>query len=534
MIPNPKVTLDDIAAQAGVSVAAVSQVLSGKGRISEATRERVLAVVEQLSYKPDRAAQALARRRASAVELAGASDVGMPPTRRKGRDLVASAILSLMHPEELRDALRMEARQLEEEGCDLAAWLPALDAANAAPLRRSRLHTLYLELANAPARPGFSYCEPSSLEEIRAARPAGPRARQLSLTRDVLRDRALGAWQGRVVGCVLGRPVESGWSKSQMLEYLRCAGSLPVEDYIPRVIPAPPGLEPNPAAGGAFRGEIGGAPADDDTDYTILAGHLLEEYGIAFTTANVATEWLSHLAYFNTYTAERAALRNLALNIPPEEAAFTVNPCREYIGARIRADMYGMACPGLPELAAELAYRDAILSHTRNGIYAAMFMAATLAWCYVTADVAEAVRAGLSEIPANCRLAEAIRDVLSLCAETPDWEIAYDRLILKLGGYHPVHSINNTAWLVLALLAGRGDFDATMNVAICCGFDTDCNAANAGAVVGLMRGAGAIAPKWLVPLVDSLRSLIAGCPELPISEAAARTAALAERTLLSH
>jgi ADP-ribosylglycohydrolase len=354
----------------------------------------------------------------------------------------------------------------------------------------------------------------------------------VALTQTALESRALGAWQGRVVGCVLGRPVESGWSKSQMLDYLRLGGSLPLDNYIPRVIPAPAGLEPNPAAGGAFRGEIGGAPADDDTDFTILAGHLLEEYGLGFTTANVATEWLSHLTLFNVYTAERAVYRNLTMNVPPEEAAHLLNPAREFIGARIRADLYGFVCPGLPEQAATLAYRDAVLSHTKNGVYAAMFMAATLAWCYVTTDVAEAVRVGLSEIPANCRLAETIRDVLALHAETEDWEIAYDRLILKLGGYHPVHAINNTAWLVLALLEGAGDFDATVATAIMCGFDTDCNAANAGAVVGLMRGAGAIAPKWTAPLRDSLRSLIAGCPELPITEAAARTARLAERTLL--
>lgn len=531
MNQKPRVTLEDIAGQAGVSVAAVSQVLSGKGRIGDATRQRILSVVEELAYTPDRAAQALARRNVSTVDSSDANGHGGAPKRKKGMDAAVFAVLSLLPLDELQETLGMELRQLEEEGYDVAHQHARFEATRGTP-RRAALQALYSELTAAQPRADFPYCEPSSLAEIRAARPAGPRAVRVALTQAALAARALGAWQGRAAGCVLGRPVEMGWSKNQIVEYLRLGNCLPLDNYIPRVIPAPEGLEPNPAAGGAFRGEIGGAPADDDIDYTILAGHLLEEHGLNFTTAQVANEWLSHLALFNTFTAERAAYRNLTMNVLPEEAARVLNPGREFIGARIRADMYGFACPGLPELAASLAYRDAVLSHTKNGVYAAMFMAATLAWCYATTNITEAVRVGLSEIPADCRLAETVRDVIALRAETGDWELAYDRLILKLGGYHPVHAINNTAWLVLALLEGAGDFDRTVATAVMCGFDTDCNAANAGAVVGLMHGANAIPTKWIAPLQDSLRSLIAGCPELPITEAAARTAGLAEKTLL--
>lgn len=51
MTTKPK--LETVAKQAGVSVATVSQVLRGTGRISEATRKKVLQVAKSLHYVPD-------------------------------------------------------------------------------------------------------------------------------------------------------------------------------------------------------------------------------------------------------------------------------------------------------------------------------------------------------------------------------------------------------------------------------------------------------------------------------------------------
>ena len=63
MMAPARVTLEDIAQRAGVSTAAVSQALSGKGALSQATRERILQVVEELSYQPDKVAQSQPGRR---------------------------------------------------------------------------------------------------------------------------------------------------------------------------------------------------------------------------------------------------------------------------------------------------------------------------------------------------------------------------------------------------------------------------------------------------------------------------------------
>jgi DNA-binding LacI/PurR family transcriptional regulator len=54
-------TLGAVAARAGVSAATVSNALNGTGRLSEATRQRVLAAARELGYAPASTARALAR-----------------------------------------------------------------------------------------------------------------------------------------------------------------------------------------------------------------------------------------------------------------------------------------------------------------------------------------------------------------------------------------------------------------------------------------------------------------------------------------
>lgn len=54
------VTIDDIAEELGISKTTVSRALSGKGRISEKTRDRVLAYIKKSGYRPNYIAKSLA------------------------------------------------------------------------------------------------------------------------------------------------------------------------------------------------------------------------------------------------------------------------------------------------------------------------------------------------------------------------------------------------------------------------------------------------------------------------------------------
>ena len=64
-----RVTIRDIALRAGVSKGAVSYALNGRPGVSDDTRDRILAIAEELGWYPNRAARALSAARADACGL---------------------------------------------------------------------------------------------------------------------------------------------------------------------------------------------------------------------------------------------------------------------------------------------------------------------------------------------------------------------------------------------------------------------------------------------------------------------------------
>ncbi|HEX2159790.1 MAG TPA: ADP-ribosylglycohydrolase family protein, partial [Actinomycetes bacterium] len=275
------------------------------------------------------------------------------------------------------------------------------------------------------------------------------------------------------------------------------------------------------------RGRIRFVARDDDIDYTILGLHILETHGFGFGPRDVAAEWLDHLPFTKTYTAERVAYRNLVLGLHPPESATYRNPYREWIGAQIRADIWGYVSPGRPRQAATLAFRDATVSHTANGIYGEMWSAALIAACFTAPDLAGALASSLAHIPSRSRLAEALGQVLDLHASGLSWPEARDAIEARYGHYSWVHTINNAAVVAAGLLWGAGDFARTVGLVVQAGWDTDSNGATAGSVYGALHGARALPPAWVEPLGDLVRSAIVGFDNSRISDLAERTLRLA-------
>jgi LacI family transcriptional regulator len=64
-----RVTISDVAREAGVSLMTVSRVVNGKEEISPTTRQRVLDVIEQMGYRPSGIARGLATQRTGTLGL---------------------------------------------------------------------------------------------------------------------------------------------------------------------------------------------------------------------------------------------------------------------------------------------------------------------------------------------------------------------------------------------------------------------------------------------------------------------------------
>lgn len=316
----------------------------------------------------------------------------------------------------------------------------------------------------------------------------------------------------------------------------RATGNWPLNDWFSARGVPPEVLAAHPwnrrSAPTSLAENIDGMPEDDDLNYPLLGLLLLQRHGKGFTTADVARLWLDELPAGRTFTAERIAYRNLLLGLEPPATATHHNPFREWIGALIRADVHGWTNPGDPAAAAAQAYRDAVLTHTGNGVYAALFIAAATAEAATgRADVHTALRAGLAVVPPRSRLAEAVRLGIRAASDEADFDLVVDRLHARFGHYHWVHAIPNTALIAAALTHADGDFTRSVCRAVSGGWDTDSNGATAGALAALVAGSpGALPHRWTAPLKNRLATTVPGFDGIGFDTLAHLTAQEAARS----
>lgn len=419
-----------------------------------------------------------------------------------------------------------EVRQRRESGYDVDAFV---EAANQLALDDDA-GVLALVDAMATARRGpWPWHEPDDLPGIVASLPKAPPPAGVNI--GAYPDQVAAAWLGRIAGCNLGKPVEWGdhWTVEHIADYLRLANAYPLVDYVPVLDPMPDRFELNETSAGSVRGQIDGSARDDDIDYSILALHLLETHGADLTPTAVGEAWTRLLPLRQTMSAERAAYLNLARGRTPPEVARYRNPYREWIGAQIRGDVYGYVHPGDPWAAARLAYQDASLSHTGNGLYGGMWAAALVAAAFTAGTARDAVEVSLQVVPPRSRLADAITTVLQLHDDGLDWQTARARIGDRYGHYTWVHSVNNAAVVVLGLLWSDGDFTTAVGRTVMSGLDTDSNAATVGSVAGILAGTTGLPDRLITPLHDRTRSALFGFDNSRISDLAQRTVALRDR-----
>lgn len=429
--------------------------------------------------------------------------------------------------------LETEYRQCTQEGRDIRqldeSFARLQSADNNDRMWQTQAQALLDKTITLPLKPGYPYHEPSDLEGILKARPQNrPELPHLALDKASLQDKVYGAWLGRCCGCLLGKPVE-GWHTARLWGFLRDSGQEPFQDYLSAEVAEEVKQKYELPNGAPFKENIHAMPEDDDLNYTVIGQAVMKAHGYDFTSKQVANFWLMHLPVLHTFTAERVAYRNLLINLSPPASATYRNPYREWIGSQIRADFWGYACPGKPEQAAALAWRDASISHVKNGIYGAMWVAAMLAAAYTTSDLETILNAGLSEIPANCRLAEGVRRMMTWYDSGADYQEAIRRIHEEWDetrAHDWCHTISNAMLVTTGLLWGEGDFEKSITRAVYGCFDTDCNGATVGSIIGMVLGAKALPSKWTSILNDTLHTGLHGYHEVKISELAHETASL--------
>ena len=340
------------------------------------------------------------------------------------------------------------------------------------------------------------------------------------------------AWAGRVSGCMLGKAVELFSMReghAALHDYLQATKALPLRDYIPFDAKTASKLVLEQCC----KDRMHRSEPDDDINYSVLALMLLEQHGADLTTTDVARAWLKHLPLARTFTAERAAYKTLLERGHewfPEghELGFDVTECannryNDWIGAQIRADLYGWVCPGKPELAARLAEQDAALSHREDGVYGAVWVAALGALLGGGTSMSEAVVGATGFLPKQSRCAEVIQTAINLQSNPEGGHIIRD----SFGDMSVVHTVNNLGLVVWALLRYSDDFNAAIGEVVTAGLDTDCNGATVGALWALQGKP--LPAHWSEPWQNRIGVSLAGLSELALDDLVSRTVSVAEQ-----
>ncbi len=338
------------------------------------------------------------------------------------------------------------------------------------------------------------------------------------------RDKVLGCWIGKNIGGTFGAPFE--W-KRQVNN---------VEFYVQ---------------------ELNGNPLpNDDLDIQLLWLAAMEQQGIGISAASLAEYWCT---YVTPHWAEYGTGKiNMRSGLQPPLCGTFRNDYKHSCGAYIRSEIWACISPGLPHVAARLACKDAILDHgDGEGSYAEIFMAALESAAFVEKDLHKLIEIGLSFIPTDCGVTKAVRTTLDCIKSGKTWlETREEVLKLHRGGMISFHVCDedrkkgfhegfvgydvpsNIAFTLAGLLYGGDDFGKVQCVAVNCGEDTDCTAATAGSIWGIIHGAKKIPQKWIDPIGRGILTIVLDLGDIgwmipkDVDNLTERTVKLAKQNLL--
>lgn len=241
-----------------------------------------------------------------------------------------------------------------------------------------------------------------------------------------------------------------------------------------------------------------GAWTDDDTDIEWVYVLEMERTGELFLPYTaIAGLWRKHIN--RRIWCSHLYLRQLLdLGIePPLTGMAAFNPWAGFnLSGQFVAETWGLISPGLPRTASRLALHYTHVSVEGEPAQAAQIIATMVASAYSASSVEAVIEAGRAALDPRSILARVHADVVRWHAQNPrDWRAARE-LIRKTYAWYGGEDMRDRNGVVLngaatlaALLYGGGDFKETVRLAFNFGWDCDNNAAAAGCIIGVMRGA---------------------------------------------
>jgi ADP-ribosylglycohydrolase len=351
-------------------------------------------------------------------------------------------------------------------------------------------------------------------------------------------NKVFGSWLGRVAGDFVGIPVEA-WRYEDILKKY---GDI-------TYFPEPINLD----------------HVNDDEMYEVVALIAMEKYGINLTAQQLSQEWLNLLSRKdNIFTAEKIAYNNLEAGVIPPKSGILNNFYYDFIGAQMRADIWGQIAPGCPEIAKEYAKLDGSISHAGLGIEGEVYLAILISQAFFESDIRTNIEKALKYIPSenDSLYTQMVLKAIDIYENNKDFRVArrifiedywikemvpkvlksslvfqrdFVRSLIINSGMGKIHTLPNIGIIILSLLYGAQDkedqFGRSVCIAAMMGYDTDCNCGNIGALLGVQLGADKIPAKWKNPLQDTFSTFVKGHEKWKISELSRRIVNIGEKVI---
>lgn len=392
------------------------------------------------------------------------------------------------------------------------------------------INSFAIKLSKLPYREDWKYVEPSGLQDILAeCAPERPIGKQGNINLQDISGRIRIAFLSSVCGCILGKPLEEFPCPTlyEIKDALQKVNSWPLDDYIPENMLDHFGRR-HRSWYETVKERISYVASDDDITYKLIAMMNLEQNGTRFSQEDIKKLWIDHLPIYTTWGPERNVLLKIGLaslspEVPQDIEAWgdVLNPGEEQCGAMIRVDTYGYACPGRPDLAAELAFRDASMTHRKTGIYASMFVAAAIALAPVTQGRMEIFRKALMYVPQRSRFHEIVEDSIRQIETAESFEEGYDRIHNKYMEYGACRILQEIGTLMNSVKFAS-DIASGICLQVVQGNDTDSFGAIAGSLLGAYFGKDYFDDRWIRIFNDEIFTTMGDFNERSLSALADR------------
>ena len=299
---------------------------------------------------------------------------------------------------------------------------------------------------------------------------------KIILSKASLQDKIKGGWAGQTIGVTYGGPYE-----------FRYQGTM-VNDY--QIIQWP---EHN------FKQWFDNEPGLYDDIYMDLSFvEVIEKYGVNAPVDSFAASFVR--AEYPLWHANQAGRYNILQGIkPPMSGHWKNNPHADDIDFQIEADFAGLMYPGMSNSAAILCDKVGHIMNYGDGYYGGLFVASMYSHAFISTDINFIVSTALQSIPKKSIYYQCINDVINWHKKYPtDWKSTWFEVQKKWAkdvacpdGVFVPFDINariNSAYVVIGLLYGKGDFMKTIDIATRCGQDADCNPSTAAGIIGTVLG----------------------------------------------